>query len=46
MTGYINPGEQTYLSDTTIGALADLGYVVHDPSANSFLVINSGLAIG
>ncbi len=46
MTGYINPAEQTYLSDTTIGALADLGYVVHDPSANSFLVINSGLAIG
>ena len=46
MTGYFLPGEQTYLSDTTIGALADLGYVVHDPSVNSFIVINSGLAIG
>ena len=46
MTGYFVPGEQTYFSDTTIGALADLGYVVHDPSVDSFLVVNSGLAIG
>jgi hypothetical protein len=32
MTGYFVPGEQTYLSDTTVGALADLGYTVQDPS--------------
>jgi hypothetical protein len=35
MTGLIVPGEQTYLSDTTIGALADLGYTVQDPSVGS-----------
>jgi hypothetical protein len=46
MTGFFVPGEQTYFSDTTLGALADLGYVVHDPSVDSFLVVNSGLAIG
>ena len=46
MTGYFVPGEQTYLSDTTLGALADLGYVVQDPSIGSFLVVDSGLLIG
>jgi len=40
MTGSITPDEQTYLSDTTVGALADLGYVVTDPAVGSstFLV--------
>lgn len=32
MTGYIAAGETTVLSDTTVGALADLGYTVADPS--------------
>jgi hypothetical protein len=32
MTGYISPVEQAYLSNTTVGALADLGYTVQDPS--------------
>jgi hypothetical protein len=35
MTGYFVPGETTLLSDTTIGALADLGYTVADPSVGS-----------
>src|SRR5215212_795999 len=46
MTGYFVPGEQTYLSDTTIGALADLGYVVQDPSVeSSFVVVDSHLLL-
>jgi hypothetical protein len=44
MTGFIAPGEQSYLSDTTVGALADLGYTVQDPSANSsYLLVDSQL---
>jgi hypothetical protein len=35
MTGYFVPGEVTLLSDTTIGAFADLGYMVTDPSVGS-----------
>jgi hypothetical protein len=35
MTGYFVPGEVTLLSDTTIGAFADLGYTVTDPSVGS-----------
>lgn len=46
MTGYFSPGETTLLSDTTIGALADLGYTVQDPSAGSAsLVVDSHLLI-
>jgi hypothetical protein len=46
MTGYLVPGEQTYLSDTTVGALADLGYAVQDPSAgSSYLVVDSHLLL-
>ena len=35
MTGYIGSGESTVLSDTTVGALADLGYTVIDPTPDS-----------
>jgi hypothetical protein len=45
MTGSINPAEQTYLSDTTVGALADLGYVVTDPSVGSTLLVDSHLLL-
>ena len=46
MTGYFVPGEQTYLSDTTVGALADLGYTVQDPSVgSSYLVVDSHLLL-
>ncbi|HEY3029418.1 MAG TPA: hypothetical protein VGJ68_04460, partial [Bradyrhizobium sp.] len=46
MTGYFVPGEQTYLSDTTVGALADLGYTVQDPSVGStYLVVDSHLLL-
>lgn len=46
MTGYFVPGEQTFLSDTTVGALADLGYTVKDPSvASSYLVVDSHLLL-
>jgi hypothetical protein len=44
MTGYFVPGETTLLSDTTVGALADLGYAVHDPSVGSAsMVVDSHL---
>jgi hypothetical protein len=44
MTGYFVPGEVTLLSDTTVGALADLGYTVTDPSVGSTsLVVDSHL---
>ena len=44
MTGYFVPGEVTLLSDTTVGALADLGYTVLDPSVGSAsLVVDSHL---
>jgi len=33
MTGYVIQNEQTYLSDVTIGLLADIGYSVVDPSS-------------
>lgn len=45
MTGYFVPGEQTYLSDTTVGALADLGYTVQDPSVGTYLIVDSHLLI-
>ena len=46
MTGYFVPGEQTYLSDTTVGAFADLGYTVQDPSAGtSYLVVGGNLVV-
>ena len=41
MTGYFAPGETTLLSDTTVGAFADLGYTVQDPSVGtSSMVVN------
>jgi hypothetical protein len=44
MTGYFVPGEVSLLSDTTVGALADLGYTVADPSVGSTsLVVDSHL---
>jgi hypothetical protein len=44
MTGYFSPGETTVLSDTTIQALADLGYTVRDPSAgSSYIGVDSHL---
>jgi hypothetical protein len=46
MTGYIAAGETTYLSDTTIAALQDLGYAVQDPDATSSRVlVDSGLFV-
>lgn len=46
MTGYFIPGEQTYFSDTTVGALADLGYTVQDPSlGSSYFVVDSHLLL-
>ena len=46
MTGYFVPGEQTYLSDTTVGTLADLGYTIEDPSVGtSYLVVDSHLLL-
>jgi len=46
MTGFFVPGEVTLLSDTTIGAFADIGYVVQDlsPGATS-LILDSHLLI-
>lgn len=40
MTGFFVPGEQTLLSDTTLGAFQDLGYTVADPdpTQNSYVV--------
>jgi hypothetical protein len=45
MTGFFVPGETTLLSDTTIGALADLGYHVQDPSVGTSMIIDSHLLI-
>ena len=47
MTGFFVPGEVTLLSDTTIEAFADIGYVVEDlsPGATS-LILDSHLLIG
>jgi len=46
MTGYFVPGETTLLSDATVGALADLGYTVGDPSVGSpSIMIDSHLLI-
>ena len=45
MTGFFVPGETTLLSDTTIGALADLGYHVQDPSVGSSMIVDSHLLI-
>ena len=46
MTGFFVPGEVTLLSDTTIGAFADLGYTVTDPSVGSpWFVVDSHLLI-
>jgi hypothetical protein len=46
MTGFIAPGENTYLSDTTVAALADMGYHVHDPSpGRSALLVDSGMVV-
>jgi hypothetical protein len=46
MTGYVVPNEQTYLSDTTVGAMADLGYHVQDPSvSSSYLTIDNHLLL-
>jgi hypothetical protein len=44
MTGFFVPGETTQLSDTTVGALEDLGYTVADPSVDSTsLLVDSHL---
>ena len=41
MTGWVEYNQQTRLSDTTVGALADLGYTVADPSPNAdYLGVN------
>jgi hypothetical protein len=40
MTGYVVLNEQTYLSDTTLGALTDLGYVTRDPSIGTSVPID------
>jgi hypothetical protein len=46
MTGYIAQNEQTLLSDTTVGAMADLGYHVQDPSVgSSYLTIDNHLLL-
>lgn len=46
MTGYIVLNEQTYLSDTTVAAMADLGYQVQDPSiGSSYLTIDNHLLL-
>jgi hypothetical protein len=45
MTGYLGMNQTTYLSDTTIGALADIGYTVVDPSPGAYLVVDSGLLL-
>ena len=45
MTGFFVPGETTLLSDTTIGALADLGYHVQDPSVGTSMIVDSHLLI-
>ena len=45
MTGYFVPGETTLISDTTIGALADLGYHVHDPSVGTSMIVDSHLLL-
>ena len=45
MTGWIAENEQTYLSDTTVYAFADLGYSVDDPSVGSYIAVDAfGLA--
>jgi hypothetical protein len=43
--GFFVPGETTLLSDTTIGALADLGYQVQDPSVGSAMIVDSHLLV-
>jgi Leishmanolysin len=46
MTGYVVQNEHTYLSDTTVGAMADLGYQVEDPSVGtSYLTIDNHLLL-
>jgi hypothetical protein len=46
LTGFISPDEETVLSDTTVGALADLGYTVQDPSSGaSYLTVDSGVLL-
>jgi Leishmanolysin len=46
MTGYVVQNEDTYLSDTTVGAMADLGYGVQDPSVgSSYLLIDNHLLL-
>jgi hypothetical protein len=45
MTGFFVPGETTLLSDTTIGAFADLGYHVQDPSVGTSMIVDSHLLI-
>jgi len=45
MTGFFVPGETTLLSDTTIGALADLGYHIHDPSVGTSMIVDSHLLV-
>jgi hypothetical protein len=32
MTGWIDPNQSTYVSDTTLAALQDLGYSINDPT--------------
>lgn len=46
MTGYFVPGETTLLSDTTVGALVDLGYHVQDPSPlETSMMVDSHLLV-
>lgn len=45
MTGYLGTNQQTQVSDTTLGALADLGYTIQDPSIGSYFTVNSGLLL-
>ena len=46
MTGYVSLSQATVVTDTTVGALQDLGYHVVDPSATAtYYAVNSGLLI-
>jgi hypothetical protein len=44
MTGYLGFGD-TYLSDTTVAALADLGYTVADPSPGATYAVVDSLLV-
>ena len=45
MTGWIDINEKTFLSDTTIATLTDLGYVTNDISPERYYTVDSHLLI-